>query len=166
MGMKLKADISPIILMMCSSHLVSSQLRLALVLFMASGVVLAARELAENVIFSQPEVPRLSPVQFGTSLWSSRQQPTRLVGVVEPGRLLNIFLGIILIMGFAVLNSFLYIAIGITGSLPPRFTRPKRGRPPRDVNAGVPQFSEHVFHALHKNQQRYSMVPNEPLSYS
>lgn len=142
---------------MRSSRLVSSQLCLVLVLFTA--VASSKGELVENVISSQPEVAgRLSPaVQFGTSLWSSRQQPTRLVGVVEPGRLLNIFLGIILIMGFAVLNSFLYIAIGITGSLPPRFARPKRGRPPRDVN-DVPQFSQHIFHALHANQQRYGMV--------
>ncbi len=144
---------------MCSIHLVSSQLCLVLVLFTAGGVASSKRELVENAISSQPEVPRLSPaVQFGTSPWSSRQQPTRLVGVVEPGRLLNIFLGIILVMGFAALNSFLFIAIGITGSLPPRFARPKRGRPPRDVN-GVPQFSEHIFHALHTNQRRYGMVP-------
>jgi hypothetical protein len=136
---------------------------LALVLFTVNGVVFATRELIENAIAGQPEVTKLSPAQFSTSLWSSRQQQTtRLVGVVEPGRLLNIFLGIILIMGFAVMNSFLYIAIGITGVLPPRFARPKRGRPPRDISAGVPQFSEHIFHALYRNQHRYSIAPNEP----
>ena len=150
--------------MMRSSHLVSSvssQLFLALVLFTAHEVVCCTvLESVENVIISQPEVTRLSPAR-PPLLWSrSRQQePTRLVGVVEPGRLLNIFLGIILIMGFAVLNSFLYIAIGITGTLPPRFARPKRGRPPRDVNAvSVPQFSQHIFHALYRNHHLYTTV--------
>ncbi len=48
--------------------------------------------------------------------------------VVEPGRLLNIFLGSVVVMGFMVLNSFLLIAIGLAGSLPPEKNEEKQNR--------------------------------------
>lgn len=150
--MALSINISPVTVMTRSSHLLqSNRLSLAMLLLTVVGVVHGIRDLTQDVIISQPEPSRLSPVRL-TSLWSSRQQPPRLVGVVEPGRLLNIFLGIILVMGFAVLNSYLFIALGISGALPPRFAARPRGRPPRGGNVGMPQFSQQVFNALDENR--------------
>lgn len=134
-----------------SSHLLPNQLCLKMVLLTVVGAIHGTRDLTDNVIIHQPEVSGLSPVRL-TSLWSSRQQPPRLVGVVEPGRLLNIFLGIILVMGFAVLNSYLFIALGINGALPPRFAGRPRGRPPRRGNVRMPPFSQQVFNALEENR--------------
>lgn len=38
--------------------------------------------------------------------------------VVEPGRLLNIFLGAVLIVSFLVINSMIVISLGLAGSVP------------------------------------------------
>lgn len=48
--------------------------------------------------------------------------------VVEPGRLLNIFLGSVVVMSFMVLNSILLIAIGLAGTLPTEKNEEKQSR--------------------------------------
>lgn len=122
--------------MTCWSYLVSCRL-VVLVLLTTAGVSL------KNV--GQAEVSRLSPLLMTSS---SRQEPMRLVGVVEPGRLLNIFLGIVLVIGIAVLNSYIFMALGVTGSLPPRFVRPTRSRPNLQ---DVPEWAGRVFDSISTN---------------
>lgn len=141
------------------SHLLFRLLVVTLFLLVDVGTYVGAHNLLKENI-GQAEVARLSPGL--KSLWStSRQlQPTRLVGVVEPGRLLNIFLGIMLVVGMAVLNSFIFIALGVTGSLPARFVIPSRNRSPQtsssdtvgDDTDPMPPWVGRVFNALDSQQ--------------
>lgn len=129
-------------------HLVSCRLTVTLiVLVTTTEVVYSTPELLRKNV-GQAEETRLSLVQQLTSSSRQLQQPTRLVGVVEPGRLLNIFLGVVLLVGLAVLNSIIFMAIGVTGNLPPRFVRPTRRRPPFEGEAIIPEFAGRVFDAI------------------
>ena len=148
------------------SHSPFGQLVVTLVLL---TVLTAPIALEENI--GQAEVGRLSPRLTSQNSFSSRQvsrltsaQPIRLVGVVEPGRLLNIFLGVVLVVGLAVFNSFLFIALGVTGSLPQRFVRPNRNRAtPQanltssdDIDGAMPPWVGRVFNALDQNPHNSS----------
>lgn len=110
-------------------------------------------ELRQPKNIGQAEELRLSPFRLSSSpssRWAGRQQqPVRTVGVVEPGRLLNIFLGAVLVVGFAVLNSFLFMAIGISGNLPPRFVRDNPIRAARSTdNAILPELARRIYNAI------------------
>lgn len=120
--------------------------------FMSCRLVVVVLLSAAGVVYSQmyrkdvgqAEVIRLSPALTSSS---RQQEPVRLVGVVEPGRILNIFLGVVLVVGIAVLNSIIFMALGVTGSLPPRFERTTRNRP--TTTSDVPsEWAARVFDAI------------------
>lgn len=110
-------------------------------LILVSTLVLKPTEAASNVGQAEADTDVVTTVAA-----SGPQADERLVGVVEPGRLLNIFLGGAVVLGFLVLNSMAIIALGLTGTVSPaRRNNRRRTRRPVPVTL-IEARSSHVIH--------------------
>lgn len=112
-------------------------------LLLVVGFVMVADALKRSNV-GQAEATRLSPdVDAVTTIATDGPETSDgVVGVVEPGRLLNIFLGATIVIGFLVFNSLAIIALGLTGTISRRRPNIRRSGRPRPVTVGEGRLND------------------------